>query len=266
MWKDEPGYAYGKAFLKLGDGRRGYYALKEHYLGPNGVTDQSSAAETEIRNLTYNGEGRRWTFEKYATAMKEQHGILDQLREHGYAGRDETTKVRDLMNGIKTELLTPATSTILAKPEYLHNFDAAVAYIKSYMNQHNDQFKRGGMSTRNISEVSKAPSSTNVEDRYYSADEYKKLSAEEKEELRQKRAKRGHKPGSKSSKVTKGPPPKKAKFERQVATLTKQVSALNEKLAAQAKVPDVVSTDTSTTDSEQSNRSNPALSRQKTKK
>jgi hypothetical protein len=97
-----------------------------------------------------------------------------------------------------------------------------------------------------------------------SAEEYKKLTVEQREELRQKRSKRGHKPGSKSSKV---PPNKKSKFDRQVAQLTKQVSALTEKLEAQSKVPNVVSTDmlTSTTElTEQTNRSNPALSRQKT--
>jgi hypothetical protein len=263
IWRDHPGYTYGKAFLKAGDGRRGYFMLKEHYLGMNSVNDQSSAAETAIRNLMYNGEGRRWSFEKYATAMKEQHGVLDQLKEYGYSGRDETTKVRDLLGGIKTEALNAATSTILSTNEYLHNFDAAVNFIKSYMNQHNDQFQRGGTATRNIAEVSTRPNSK-IEDRYYSAEEYKKLTVEQREELRQKRSKRGHKPGSKSSKV---PPNKKSKFDRQVAQLTKQVSALTEKLEAQSKVPNVVSTDmsTSTTElTEQTNRSNPALSRQKT--
>jgi hypothetical protein len=192
----------------------------------------------------YNGEGRRWSFEKYATAMKEQHGVLDQLKEYGYSGRDETTKVCDLLGGIKTEALNAAMSTILSTNEYLHNFDAAVNFI-------------------NIAEVSTRPNSK-IEDRYYSAEEYKKLTVEQREELRQKRSKRGHKPGSKSSKV---PPNKKSKFDRQVAQLTKQVSALTEKLEAQSKVPNVVSTDmsTSTTElTEQTNRSNPALSRQKT--
>jgi hypothetical protein len=106
--------------------------------------------------------------------MKEQHGVLDQLKEYGYSGRDETTKVRDLLGGIKTEALKAATSTILSTNEY---------------------------------------------------------------------------------------------FDGQVAQLTKQVSALTEKLEAQSKVPNVVSNDmsTSTTElTEQTNRSNPALSRQKT--
>jgi hypothetical protein len=40
-----------------------------------------------------------------------------------------------------------------------------------------------------------------VEDRYYSKEEYNKLTAEQKEALCHKRSKRGHKPGAKTSKV-----------------------------------------------------------------
>lgn len=256
IWRDHPGYTYGKAFLKKGEGRVGYYALYNHYLGVNSVNDQSSAAETAIRNLTYNGEGRRWTFEKYATTMKEQHGILDDLKTHGYAGRDETTKVRDLLGGIKTKDLESATSAILARSELQDDFDAAVSFIKSFINQNKST---RGPNVRTIAAIDKTAGTTNVEDRYYSAEEYKKLTVEQREELRQKRSKRGHKPGSKSSKVI-GNPNKKTRYDRQIAALTASVSQLVEQNSAKKDIPDVVSTtDNSTDSSKQSNRTNPAL-------
>lgn len=96
--------------------------------------------------------------------------------------------------------------------------------------------------TRNIPEVSARPTTNGVEDRYYSAAEYKMLTDGQREELRQKRAKRGHIPGSKSSKVQ---PQKKRKLNRQVATRPTH-SDVTGGLAAQNEDPNAVSTDTST--------------------
>ena len=49
----------------------------------------ASLAEKKLAMTTYTGERRRWTFEKYVTLHKDQHGILEGLTEHGYAGIDK---------------------------------------------------------------------------------------------------------------------------------------------------------------------------------
>ena len=56
----------------------------------------SSRAENTLSTTTYNGEKRRWTFEKYVTVHKDQHTILNGLTEYGYAGIVERTIVRKL--------------------------------------------------------------------------------------------------------------------------------------------------------------------------
>jgi hypothetical protein len=70
-----------------------YYAVFNHYLGPDNVDNQAAMAKKTLNTLIYNGEGRRWTFEKYVTAMKKQHQIIKNLTQYGYAGINERTKV-----------------------------------------------------------------------------------------------------------------------------------------------------------------------------
>ena len=79
-----------------------------------------------------------------------------------------------------------------------------------------------------------------MEDRYYTKAEYDALSADDKKELAAKRLKRGHKPGAKDSKLSKGTKTKsKSKsnadviktlkaVQRGVSQLTKQKTAADD--------------------------------------
>jgi hypothetical protein len=69
--------------------------------------------------------------------------------------------------------------------------------------------------TCSISQVSKTGDVASVEDHYYTKEEYNKLFMnEQKEALRQKWAKRGHKRGLQSSKVLLGQAMKKQKTDK----------------------------------------------------
>ena len=46
----------------------------------------ATMAEARIRATTYTGEKRRWNFEKYVKVLVDQHKILENLTQHGYAG------------------------------------------------------------------------------------------------------------------------------------------------------------------------------------
>ena len=67
-------------------------AFKNHYLGPNNIGNMAATAEHNLINAACRGEGRHWDFERYATLHKEQHIILEGLKEYGYAGMDEGSK------------------------------------------------------------------------------------------------------------------------------------------------------------------------------
>jgi hypothetical protein len=263
--RDTVAWTYVKGFVRARDGRGAYYSCYNHYLGPDNVDHQAAASEKALSTVTYNGEGRRWNFEKYVTVQKKHHQILEGLTDFGYAGIDDRTKVRYLLDGIKTNDLAAPKSTILSDQALRSDFDRCVTLFKSFIEQNSTSNP-----TRTIAQVTRAGSTGDVEDRYYSPEEYQKLTTEQKESLRAKREKRGHKPGSKSSRNPNqsGNANKRQKTtkswtaaKRQLAVVQKKLDALTEKLDAKAKdVPETVSTDGSA--SQGSNRNNAALSRQ----
>jgi hypothetical protein len=92
---------------------------------------------------------------------------------------------------------------------------------------------------------------------------------EQKEALCQKRAKRGHKPGLQSSKVLPGQATKKQKTDKSYKAVSHSISAITKKLETittklEGKgVPDVVSTDGSSSQESGTNHTNAALTCQK---
>ena len=76
------------------DGRSAYLALYQHYLGASLVDNMLSLAEKNLKYTVYKGESKIWNFEKYVHVHMDQHQILTDLIEHGYAGIDDRSKVR----------------------------------------------------------------------------------------------------------------------------------------------------------------------------
>lgn len=178
-----------------------FHSLYQHFLGPNNVDNMATLAEDKLKNTVYNGEQRRWDFEKHVNVHKQQHLIMEGLAEHDYTGIDPRSKVRYLLDGIKTDKFDAVKTRIMSDEQLRSNFDGCVTLYQDYMRQ---TTKTKSSNTVNISEVkvgSKRKHDAVVEDPYYTKDEYNALSSEQKKELAQKRVKRGHKPGAKDSKV-----------------------------------------------------------------
>ena len=66
--------------------------------------------------MTYNGERKRWNFERYVRMHIEQHTILEGLVCHGYLGIDARSKVRYLLDGIRTTELDSVKTQVLSSP------------------------------------------------------------------------------------------------------------------------------------------------------
>ena len=128
-------WTYVKLFQRAHDGRGAFLALCDHYLGPNNVDNMASLAEKKLPMTMYTGEHHCWTFEKYVTLHKDQHSMLEGLTEHGYAGINEQSKVRYLLNGIKTHDLNMINGQILATAALRNNFDACVTLFRDYLLQ-----------------------------------------------------------------------------------------------------------------------------------
>jgi hypothetical protein len=86
--------------------------------------------------LLYTKEGKRWNFETYVSAHKEQHQILEQLEtDYGYSGMDDGSKVRHLIAGIQTNTLYTIKGQILGDPNLQCDFDGCVNLFRLSSNK-----------------------------------------------------------------------------------------------------------------------------------
>jgi hypothetical protein len=95
-------FVYIKPDLRTSNGRDAYMLLFGQFLGPNNVGNMASAAETKLTGTLYNGEKNRFTWETYVIIHTEKHSFLNGLKDYGYAGIDDSSKVRNLLKGINT--------------------------------------------------------------------------------------------------------------------------------------------------------------------
>jgi hypothetical protein len=205
-------WTYVKPAQRTRDGRKAYLALYAHYLGPNNVDNMASQAESKLNSTVYNGEQRRWNFERYVNVHKQQHSIMEGLVEHGYVGIDPRSKVRFLIEGIKTDKLDSVKTRIYSDATLRSDFDACVTLYQDFIKQMSSKSK-GNPRDVNVSEV--------------------KVSGGKRKhaDLANKRAKRGHKPGAKDSKTGKK---EKGKGESNKA-VNKTLKGLNRTVAQLAK-------------------------------
>jgi len=204
LTRDKDCWTYVRPAQKTRDGRMAFQRLEGHYLGENNVDNMSSKAENTLSTTTYTGEKRKWNFEKYVKVHVDQHSILEGLVQHGYSGIDERSKVRHLVNGIKTTMLDSVKTRIMSDATLRNNFESSVNLFQDFIKQTNQaeirdiqiaavsQKSERTSQTTNSADYSDVQPDMTVEDRYYKRSEYAKLSTAKKLGLKAKREKRGH--------------------------------------------------------------------------
>jgi hypothetical protein len=253
--------------------------LFDHFLGPNNVGNMVSEAETKLNRTLYNGEKRRFTWETYVRIHTEQHSVLNGLKDYGYAGIDDSSKVRHLLKGIKTTELDVCKAQVMASLSLRDDFEATVELYSTFIKQlkaENPQlnvsevnFARGKSGKNSygkrhstgISNVSNA----NVDDIFFEKHEYNALTPDQKNTLRLKRLKRGH-----VGKIHTGAGNNNGKKNGKAVTIksrTRSIAALSTKID-KFSLPDDNEDEDESSDEEDgtSNRSNSALTRQSKKK
>jgi hypothetical protein len=268
LFESHLAWTYIKPSQKTLDGRKAFWDAFDHYLGPNNVDSQATKAENVLKNTIYQGEKKRHNFEQYVITHVTQHAILESLEEHGYKGLDDRSKVRHLIDGIKTDALENVQLTIMANAKYRTDFTACVRLYKDFILQ--KAMKRDA-SELNISWTETDARKGGIEDRYYDREEYKALSDEQKDNLRQKRIDRGHKTGDKTGKAGKAgrrtaATKRKKAGQSQIDKLTRQVAKLATSVAASKSASKDSDDDSDDAGSRKGNRHNKSLTRQKAKR
>lgn len=257
---DHECWTYVHPFQRRRDGRGAFLALWAQFLGPNNVDNMAAMAEMTLAKTVYYGEKKRWNFEKCVRQHIAQHTILENLVPYGYAGIDNRSKVRHLLDSVKTKQLDSVKTQIIASANLRNDFDACVTLYKDFIKQMTSE-DAGSLNVSEVKTVAnpgKRPSPSkvdHVEDRYYDSAEYSKLSPTAKSKLHEMRQARGHKP-AKRSKTT--PADGKTLSDRTIKAIAAEIH--------KASVTATEDHDNDKSDGEvggRTNRNHPALTRQK---
>ena len=256
------------------DGRKAFKYLWDFYLGENNIDIMANSAERRLQDVDYDKERAKWNFDKYVKCHKDQHLILEGLVRYGYSGIDDRSKVRHLMDGIKTDELDSVKTQIMANPTLKADFPKCVQLYKDFIKQKQKPVDErrvasayshaggagGGGGKRKVSFNQDAK----IEDRYYSAEEYRGLSEAKKAKLWQLRKSRGGGGGGGGGGKSTHKEKDKRPNDDNVAALMRTVSALTAALTADdpAEKADTVMGEAE----DSSNRNHPGLTRQGKKK
>jgi hypothetical protein len=213
-----PGWNWISSFARTTDGRAAYLAVKLHYLG-EAFQSRICAAADKVLDGTFDGKARTFTFERYCKRLNNAFTDLEQSGETV----DVERKIRVLLRGITDPTLDVAKNQVLATAALRTTFESAVNYIAQFTDQKSSldsnrsrnfsslQMQRGrgsgaagrgrgrggrfsvGRGHGNRSNVRLANrggrsqgcgAGGSVTDRYYSPDEWSRLSLEDQQRVR----------------------------------------------------------------------------------
>jgi hypothetical protein len=157
------------------------------------------------------------------------HKHLAALVAHGYKEMDEGTKIRHLLNAIKSPKLTTVVELVQGNKDF-NTFDLVARRIKDTVEL---QKNKDTQSERSISAVGVANQGgqvayanvepdMNVEDKYYPPKEWMKLTPAQRKGVLAKRQKRGG--GGKGDKKAQNA---HKKLEKKIAKLTRKIAAMS---------------------------------------
>jgi len=220
-----PGWNWISAFARPTNGRSAYIAVKSHYLVDAFQSRIRASADKVLDGTFFDGKARTFTFEKYCERLNNAFTDLEQSGETV----DVERKVRILLRGITDPTLEAAKNQILATATLRETFESAVNYIAQFADRKSSldvtrsrnlsslqvQRGRGGAAGRgrgrggrlgmgrggrdNRSNVRLAShggrfqgrgAPGGITDRYYSPDEWSRLSPEDQQRVRDLRAQR----------------------------------------------------------------------------
>ena len=99
------------------------------------MDNMTSESERILVPTHYSGERKRFNFERYVRIQKDQHHILEGLKEHGHVGIDPRSQVRNLIEGIKITQFDAVKAQIMATASLRTDYNRCVSLYNTFINQ-----------------------------------------------------------------------------------------------------------------------------------
>ena len=124
LWGNSGVWTHVKSFDKAQNRRQVYRTLMRHFFGGNKVSTIMTGIHTTLRGLTYSGDTKHFSFDKYVTNHVNQHNLADRLTDYGAAKLDEHIKIDYFMTGIKSSEFDATKNSVTANRDNFTDFDA----------------------------------------------------------------------------------------------------------------------------------------------
>ncbi|KAG7369934.1 hypothetical protein IV203_027688 [Nitzschia inconspicua] len=173
IFEGHPAYVHIQPFFDKLDGPAAYKALQDQCLGLNNISHVAAEIDRGFAKLVYTQETKRWNFDRYVDAHVDLYQRIQELVPFGISGMDGNTR---------------SSSSI---PEFAGSAKVVAVSApagKRKQRGHAPKTKRQKGSNGRISSVE-------IEDRYYTFQEYRQLSPEDRKRLKELRMKRNGKGG-----------------------------------------------------------------------
>ena len=95
----------------------------------------TSEAERLIVTMHYSGKYKRFNFERYVQIQKNQHHILQGLKEHGNMRIDTRSQVRHFNQGIRIAEFDAVKDQIMATASFRIYYNGCVSLYKTLINK-----------------------------------------------------------------------------------------------------------------------------------
>ena len=186
------------------NGRKAFLAIKSQAEGQAATTTRKAKAYAMIATAKYTGKGR-YTFDQYVARHQKAHNELLALNE----GVAETKKVADFVRGITDPRLSTGKAILDSRPDMASNFEECQQFFKTLSETQKNRADYGSENPtapdRQIAKLQarikqleggkkKPPSKAKgggskpkVRSGYYTAQEYRALTPEEKDQVRKMR-------------------------------------------------------------------------------
>ncbi len=238
MLKNHPSYLSSlKPYNARRDGRGAYKALLLHNCGSSKWERVVRDAENVVLQREWNGKNARFPLASHI--QKHRDANMDMIRASqniDYAPPNETTRVSRLLASLTSSdgRIVAAKTTILADEEKKSDFELASDFLLTAAPSR----PKGSYQDHRISQVSTGKSKrkgkvqvgerTGVEVRYYKGNEYRALSQDQKQELKEIRASSG------VTKKQKNRHDVSAAIIERLTAMDQRISALNQQPATPA--------------------------------
>ena len=222
-----PCWQHVKKYTNQQNGRKAWLTLQNHFFGGDKATTLYQACINRLASLRYDTDRKNWNFEKYLMSHVKEHNTLDSLHtEYGQQKMPEAMKIKYFQDGITDTTFNSVRLSIQANPTLFQDFDTIKdQYLTFKRTQQCLEQTIMRSPSRSISEVGRSGAGrggrgrgdgilkgrgsgtrderrqkglpnqadvdrcTHIVDRKYSAEEFAKFTAAEKQRLYQLRQK-----------------------------------------------------------------------------